>query len=125
MLRNFEVDLHDIVALAYSPDRQHLFAIDYNFADPSKGGLYKLIGKGAGKCEAKKLQDVSYATSMAFDSKGNLFIATLGGPPATDGKPIGKLMKIEGLDEKPEETESESDSDTEPDTDSAKEEAKS
>ncbi len=125
MLRNFEVDLHDIVALAYSPDRKHLFAIDYNYADPSKGGLYKLIGKGAGKCEAKKLQDVSYATSMAFDSTGNLFITTLGGPPATDGKPIGKLVKIEGLDEKPEEADSESDSDTEPDTESVKEETKS
>jgi hypothetical protein len=108
MLRNFEVDLHDIVALAYSPNRQHLFAIDYNYADPSKGGLYKLIGKGAEKCEAKKLQDVSYATSMAFDSKGNLFIATLGGPPATDGEPTGKLIKIEGLDETPEDADDES-----------------
>jgi hypothetical protein len=54
-----------------------------------------------------------------------LFITTLGGPPATDGKPIGKLVKIEGLDEKPEGADSESDSDTEPDTESVKEETKS
>ena len=101
LLRNFEVELNDIVALAYSPSRKHLFAIDYNYADPTKGGLYKLVGKGADKCEIKKLQDLSYATSMAFDSKGNLFVTTLSGPQVTDGKPIGKVLKIEGLDEKP------------------------
>ncbi len=106
MLRNFEVDLYDVVALAYSPNRKHLFAIDCNFADPSKSGLYKLIRKGADKCEAKKLQDVSYATSMAFDSEGNLFITTLGGPQVTDDKPLGKLLKIEGLDERPEDSDS-------------------
>ena len=101
MLRNFEVELQDIVSLAYSPTRKHLFAIDYNSAEPDKGGLYKLIGKDAKKCDVKKLQDLNYATSMAFDSKGNLYIASLGGPPTADGKPNGKLIKIEGLDDRP------------------------
>lgn len=105
MLRNFEVELQDIVSLAYSPSRKHLFAIDSNSADPSKGGLYKLIGKGAKKCDVKKLQDLAYATSMAFDSKGNLYITSLGGPPTTDGKSNGKLIKIEGLDDQPDEPE--------------------
>jgi len=103
MLRNFEVELQDIVSIAYSPGRKHLFAIDSNSVDPAKGGLYKLIGKGAKKCDVKKLQDLSYATSMAFDSKGNLYITSLGGPPTTDGKPNGKLIKIEGLDDRPDE----------------------
>ena len=101
ILRNFEVELQDMVSLAYSPIRKHLFAIDYNSADPAKGGLYKLIGKDAKKCDVKKLQDLTYATSMAFDSKGNLYITSLGGPPTTDGKPTGKLIKIEGLDDRP------------------------
>ncbi|QEG21663.1 hypothetical protein [Mariniblastus fucicola] len=125
MLRNFKVELNDIVALAYSPDRKHLFAIDYNFADPSKGGLYKLIGNGADKCEIKKLQHLSYATSMSFDRKGNLYVTCLGGPPERIGAagnessdeakdaPVdaargltkkvakGTLIKIEGLDDRP------------------------
>ena len=94
--------------MAYSPSRKHLFAIDYNFADPTKGGLYKLIGKGADKCDIKKLQDLPYITSMAFDSKGNLYLTSLGGPPTTDGKPTGKLIKIEGLDDRPVESDKES-----------------
>ena len=123
MLRNFEVELNDIVALAYSPGRKHLFAIDYNFSDPTKGGLYKLIGKGADKCDIKKLQDVSYATSMVFDSKGTLWITTLGGPPSTDGKPNGKVIKIEGLDDSPESIEDAEDADEE-DAEDAKESGK-
>ena len=107
MLRNFEVELQDIVSLAYSPTKKHLFAIDYNSAEPAKGGLYKLIGKGAKKCDVKKLQDLTYATSMAFDSKGNLYLTSLGGPPTTDGKPTGKLIKIEGLDDRLEEPDDE------------------
>jgi sugar lactone lactonase YvrE len=107
LLRNFEVELHDIVSLAYSPNRKHLFAIDYNYADPTKGALYKLIGSGADKCDVKKLQDLAYTTSMVFDSKGTLWITTLGGPPVSDGKPNGKLIKIEGLDDTPVESDSE------------------
>lgn len=112
LLRNFEVELNDIVALAYSPSRKHLFAVDYNFADPSKGALYKLIGKGADKCDVKKLQDLSYVTSMTFDSSGTLWLTSLGGPPVTDGKPIGKLIKIEGLDDTPEEASEDGSSDS-------------
>ena len=112
LLRNFEVELNDVVALAYSPSRKHLFAIDYNFSDPSKGALYKLIGKGADKCDVKKLQDISFVTSMAFDSSGTLWLTSLGGPPVTDGNPTGKLIKIEGLDDIPK-SEDDEDSETE------------
>jgi hypothetical protein len=112
VLNNFEVELRDIVSLAYSPSRKHLFAIDYNFTDPSKGGLYKLIGSDVNKCKVKKLQDLGYATAMQFDSKGTLWITSLGGPPATNGKPNGKLIKIEGLDDIPIEEDSESNDDS-------------
>jgi hypothetical protein len=98
---NLEVGLHDIVALAYSPNRKHLFAIDYNYADPTKGGLYKLIADGADKCKVKKLQDLSFATSMAFDSKGNLYVTKLGGPAGSENADQGKLLKITGLDQNP------------------------
>lgn len=99
---NLEVDLHDIVALAYSPNRKHLFALDASLADPTKGGLYKLIGAGQVKCKVKKLADLSYPTSMAFDSSGNLFITQLGGPPGSEEAKNGKVTKFEGLDVMPE-----------------------
>lgn len=115
LLHNFEVELHDVVSLAYSPIRKHLFAIDHHFADPSKATLQKLISSGAEKCEAKKLQDLPYATSMAFDSKGDLYVTTLGGPPATDGTAKGKLIKIEGLDDQPIELMSENENESKED----------
>lgn len=99
LLSHFDVELNDIVALAYSPNRKHLFAIDYSFADPDKGALYKLIGNGSDGCTTRKLADISYVTSMAFDASGALWLTSLGGPPSTDGKLNGKVIKIEGLDE--------------------------
>jgi hypothetical protein len=100
---NYEVELQDIVDIDYSPKRKHLFAIDYCFEDPSKAALYKLIGKGTDGCTAKKLIDIPHAISMAFDSQGSLYVVTLGDvAEVANANPVGKLLKIEGLDEVPE-----------------------
>ena len=100
LLDQFPVELNDIVAIAYSPNRKHLFAIDHHFSDPRQGGLYKIIAAKEKGCTVKKIADLSYATSMAFDDSGTLWVTTLGGPPSQDNTdPAGTLIKIEGLDE--------------------------
>lgn len=111
LLAQYQVELNDVIAIAYSPNRKHLFAIDHHFSNPQRGGLYKIIGvepvagnvSGSNeRCRVKKIADLSYPSAMAFDDSGTLWVTTLGAPArdaATDAGPAGTLVKIEGLDD--------------------------
>lgn len=99
LLDDFAVELEDLTAIAIGPNQEHLFAIDHCFSDPSRAGLYKLIAAADGSCAVKKMLDIPWAVAMDFDSNGSLYVTTLGGPAnAANASPIGKLLKIDGLD---------------------------
>lgn len=79
LLDKFPTGLSDVVALAYGPRKMRLYALDFNWANPREGGLYKLVGVDSEDgCEAKLIARLQRPTAMAFDRKGNLYVTTCG-----------------------------------------------
>ena len=79
LLDTFPTGLNDVVALAYGPRRKRLYALDYNWANPREGGLYKLVGVDSEEgCEARLIAKLPRPTAMAFDRRGNLYVTVLG-----------------------------------------------
>lgn len=84
-----QIELQQIVGIAYSPTTGNLFA-----ADGKTGAIYRLDdAKTGGKavCKAVKIADVSRPTALAFAADGSLYVSSLG-----DGKDDGMLLKITG-----------------------------
>lgn len=104
-LSTYGTGLNDLVALAYSPVRKRLFAIDFNFLQPDQGGLYKLvrIRDRNDLCEARKVEGVPLVrpTAMAFDPSGDLYVAQLGPTVEGDGPKQGSVIRIRGVDSEP------------------------
>jgi len=104
LMLSLETDLRDIVGLAYSPKTGRLYAVDYSWADPSQGGLYRLdsVYRGGKQVvSAEKLLDLDQPTSLAFAPSGELYICVFGngnGEDKSKAPATGKLLKIgEGL----------------------------
>ena len=95
----FRTGLNDITGLAYGPQHGRLFALDFNWANPKRGGLYKLVAikDSNTKCEAVLMSRLEKPTALAFTEKGDCYI-TLSG---TNGNPDGKLVLIRQLDVDP------------------------
>jgi len=101
---SLNADLHDLVGLAYSPQTGRLYAVDYSWANPKEGGLYRLDSvrrEGKQVVKATKLLDLDQPTSMAFAPSGELYICVFANGDAADTTKTpatGKLLKIaEGL----------------------------
>ncbi len=104
LLDRFPTGLNDIVAIAYGPRRKMLYALDFSWEDPQKGGLYQLIAVDTSDgCEAKLIAKLDRPTAMTFDRQGDLYITTSGIPPASEDElpqfeNPGKLVVIRELD---------------------------
>jgi len=91
--------LNDITGLAYGPRHKRLFALDFNWANPKLGGLYKLVDmKNDTKCEAVLMSRLEKPTALAFTTDGDCYITLAGSAKPADGKPDGKLIIIRQLD---------------------------
>ena len=79
-----------------------MYAIDFNWTDPTKGGLFKIIADKENpqtNCLAEKLISLDKPTAMVFDTTGNLYITLIGTSlPGIEG-PSGRLIKIKGLED--------------------------
>jgi hypothetical protein len=78
-----ETGLDDIVALAYSPATERLYAADFALADPSRSGVYRLDDMseaGRTACRAVKVANIRRPTALAFvpGSGGPLFVTAFG-----------------------------------------------
>ncbi len=94
----YSTGLNDISGLAYGPRHSRLFALDFNWANPKQGGLYKLVDmKSETKCEAVLMSKLEKPTALVFTPKGDCYITLAG----TNGKPDGKLILIRQLDTDP------------------------
>ena len=79
LLDKFETGLNDIVSLAYGPKNGNLYALDFSWEDPNKGGLYKLVAVDSQiGCEAVLIAKLPRPTSMAFDQSGRLWVTACG-----------------------------------------------
>lgn len=108
LLDKFQTGLNDIVALAYGPRNKRLYALDFNWANPREGGLYKLVAVDSQQgCEARLIANLQRPTAMAFDRNGNLCVTICGfdAPLNQDLAPSeeiyehsGKLLIFRNLD---------------------------
>ena len=95
----YRTGLNDITGLAYGPRHKRLFALDFNWANPKLGGLYKLVDmKNDTKCEAVLMSRLEKPTALAFTTDGDCYITLAGSAKPADGKPDGKLIIIRQLD---------------------------
>lgn len=77
LVHNYKTGLHDISGVAYSPTTGKLYVVDFAWTDVAQGGLFELEVKD-GNIVAKKIAAVMKPTALAFDSKGQLFVTSMG-----------------------------------------------
>ncbi|HUG91716.1 MAG TPA: hypothetical protein VML55_12830 [Planctomycetaceae bacterium] len=87
--------LYDLTGLAYSPKSGKLYATDFAWAEPEKGGLFQLEIEGD-KVTATKVLSLDKPTAMAFDKDGRLWVTVFGTAEEGSDKSPGKLLLIEG-----------------------------
>jgi len=72
-----------------------MFVLDASFAVPQEGGVFELLAKGQDQCEVKKISSIPFGEGMAFDSKGVLYVTSLGVvAESANESPQGKLLKV-------------------------------
>lgn len=92
LLMNCTTGLHDIVALALSPQTGRIYALDFSWIAPEEGGLYRLdLARDGGEliCQPTLLMQLDRPSAMAFAEDGTLFITTYG---AHTGEHNGGLL---------------------------------
>jgi DNA-binding beta-propeller fold protein YncE len=98
LVANGTTGLYDIVALAYHPKSDALYALDYGWMDVTKGGLYRLdVAQAGDKLTVKPTlaAKLDKPTAMAFATDGTLYVTTIGTAKAEE-RP-GSLVKVTGL----------------------------
>lgn len=96
LLANYRIDLHDVVALEYSPKTGQLYALDLAWSQPADAGLYQVVAtysEGRLGVQAKKIVALPRPTSLAFQADGTLYVTTLGAVDAPVAR-SGQLWKI-------------------------------
>ena len=78
-LMKLDTGLAHITDIAYSPTTDNLFATNYAADDPQRSGLYRLEAKydpatQQQLCTAVQVAQVAHPTSLAFTSKGVLYL---------------------------------------------------
>jgi hypothetical protein len=100
---NLATDLCDIVGLAYSP-RGDLYAVDFAWAEPKAGGVYRLEAAqvdGRESCRAVKIASVVHPTAIAFTPDGSLCVTAFGDRNEPDAAPTGVLLNITPIEDAP------------------------
>lgn len=87
--------LRDLTGVAYSPKTGKLYGTDFSWAEPAKGGLFRLDIVG-NEVNAVKLAELDRPTALAFTPAGKLYVATIGAEPEK-GKRTGQLFVFDGL----------------------------
>jgi len=98
---NLQTGLFDITGLAYSPrsapEIGDLYAIDFSWADPEQGGVYRIDAArvdGRESCRAVKIAVATRPTALAFTPDGVLYVTAFGDRKSADDAPTGVLLKI-------------------------------
>lgn len=104
LLMNLETGLADISGLAYSPkvdkkDGGLLYAVDYAWADNSKGGLFRLDKGDQTSVKVTKICELDKPTAITFGKDGAAYVTVVGTAKEGDAAKPGKLLKIEVVEE--------------------------
>jgi DNA-binding beta-propeller fold protein YncE len=90
---SYETGLSDIAGLAYSPATGKLYAVDFAWQEPAKGGLFELTIEGD-ECNARKVVELDKPTAIAFDKAGNAFVTIYGTAEEGAKQKPGKVVRI-------------------------------
>ena len=90
--KSLKTGLSDLTGLAYSPKTGKLYATDFSWSAPDKGGLFRLDVNGD-QVKAEKVLSLDKPTGIAFGKDGALYIATFGTAKEGKGAP-GSLLRV-------------------------------
>ncbi|MCA9262368.1 MAG: hypothetical protein KDA60_00905 [Planctomycetales bacterium] len=97
LLLNLGTGLYDITSLAYHPISGNLYALDFAWAKPEHGGLFRLdeaaSDRGTPRCAAVKIASLDKPTACTFSAAGELYITVIGSTDDATAQP-GKLLKL-------------------------------
>jgi len=101
LMLSLECDLHDVVALAYSPrEKPRMYALDFAWMDAPAGGLFRLdktiSEEGKQGCKPVPVLPLDKPTAMTFDKDGNLYVTVIGTAEEGAEEKPGKLLRIQG-----------------------------
>lgn len=99
LLMNLETGLADISGLAYSPKGGLLYATDYAWAEPAKGGLFRLDKGDMTSVKVTKICELDKPTAITFGKDGAAYVTVIGTAKEGDAAKPGKLLKIEITEE--------------------------
>ena len=81
LLLDVATGLHDIAAVAISPQTGRIYAVDFAWMAPEEGGLYRLDLRRDGdeyECKAALLMPLDRPSAAAFAPDGTLWVTTFG-----------------------------------------------
>jgi hypothetical protein len=94
---SLKTGLFDIAGLAYSLTSGDLYALDFAWAEPRAGGVYRIDAaqvEGRESARAVKIASVQRPTALAFTPDGTLYVTAFGERNSVDAPPSGVLLKI-------------------------------
>lgn len=113
LLMKLKTNLHDLVGLAYGPqgkalgyegptpvEGQLIYGVDFAWAKPEDGGLFRLDDDGKKNDDAEKsvkltkLAKLDKPTALAFGADGSLYVTVFGTAKDGDANKPGALLKI-------------------------------
>lgn len=105
LMMTLPTGLHDLVALAYSPSSNRLYAVDLAWSAAGEGGIYRLDAAkvdGRAGVKAIKIASLQRPTALAFTADNTLYAVALGAADKDgdkqnkDAPKTGVLVKITG-----------------------------
>ena len=91
--KSYKTGLSDIAGLAYSPTTKKLYAVDFSWVAPEKGGLFELMVEGD-EVKTKKIVSLDKPTAISFANQGMLYITEFGTAKEGSEEPAGALLRI-------------------------------
>jgi DNA-binding beta-propeller fold protein YncE len=96
LTRQLKTGLYDLCGVAYSPTTGKLYGVDFSWADPTKGGLYRIDVEPSGdSVRLTRVAKLDRPTALAFAPDGTLYVSTIGA--AVQGGDPGQVIAFTGL----------------------------
>ena len=102
---SFDLELEEVVAIAWSPVSGGLFVLNNSTSDLGKSGLYSLVASNYNRqCRADFLINIANPSAMCFRDDGKLWVTSFGEKPAMGAgalQLISQFESVEGADDRP------------------------